>query len=809
MAKSIKILMILTIAFLISSCSEKSYIYFNYNCDGKEYHECELKNNKINCEIVTPTCYDYTFKGWYKANEYDNPVDLNSEFKNKEVLFARWYYDNGSSSKTNSDSHEDINAPQNENEIKYTLSFNANGGNNIRHTSINDIKYGDSLPILDEIPTKEGYTFYGWYDSISGGNQYYSSSNEAVRNYDKEDNITLYAHWRINVLLIEYNGNTGVWNNTSNSTYGVNESGSVILKSTNEVYQLQVAYNKSLKETGLTDCNGIWFNWVKDGYKIETGREYIIQNGTTRTEIDQNKSYSAKELARYGGCDLTKNNCTITVEVNWINIESNINQVDEINKVDESKETEKSINTKSIDKIDITNGCVGKYENGDGIAFLKVNAIKTSDIKYEFRLDNKVVQSSGSPSYRAKDKYTLLINPEVVITEKNGNKRTITCNVEHEAFPSYNANGYLFAKKSSSDKSKAISNPALNNMLEYYLYIPKSAENTIKEMPLIIGFHGGESSGKAGRSPIHGLLGSNAKKPEAIIIAPTNVAKSKNWENGIYSARDIVYSIVKRYNIDLNRIVVNGGSQGGYATFLYGFLEEQVIYYADNDISLETVANQYGTTAEQVKEYNMKLNRSEKVTTSGMYGIKFKNKKKEILKKGTMTILRAKNSNDQRSMVSILIPNSPASNLSRCAFSSSNVTKSTNSPCPSVPAYTIKTPIWLIVSEEEGYAAIKNFAASITEYYEKNGNDIRYTVLQNIKNVKHGGGKLYDPHDTQHFIAAETTIFDWAIKQKAGEITVKNNEGIRQIEKKLNCVIDTGNTCVDTFKGVWTTIGQT
>ena len=789
MRKSIQILLLITFMFLISSCGEKTYVYFNYNCKGNDYHKCELKNNKINCEIVTPTCEGYIFKGWYKANEYEKEADLSLEFKDKEIIYGRWKKIESETptepttpiepeiiDPTPEPDDGDVTIP--EEKPTYVITFNANGGNNSGLSPVRGIKHGDNLPKA-VIPTREGYTFNGWYDSASGGVAYYNAKGEALRTFDKETNMTLYAQWKKNILTIEYNGAGGTWNNTNSTTYGVNEYGTVIFKSTKETYKLQLYYGEELISTGLTDCNGTWFNWKKDGYKVEEGKEYYIEKGNNKTPIDQNKVYKAVDLANYGGCNLSKESCNITVKVNW----------------------------KKANAIEAT--CTGEYENGDGLAKLTVSVSKGKVVNYKFLLDNKVVKNSSSSSYKANSKYTLLINPEVILTESGGESKIISCSVNHVAFPEYNKSGYKFSKNSTLDKSNSISNPALNNRIEYYLYIPESAGKTTKEMPLIIGFHGGESSGIAASSPKHGLLGANARKPEAIIIAPTNVAGSKNWEDGMYSAREIIYSIVKKYNIDLNRVVVNGGSQGGFATFLFGFLEEQVIYYANNDISLETVANQYGTTAEQVKEYNKKLNISNRVVTSGIYGLKFTDNSQTTLKQGSVAILRSKNSSDQRSMVSILIPNSPAANLSRCAFSSSNVTKSTNSPCPSVPAYTIKTPIWLIVSEEEGYSKIKNFAASITEYYEKNGNDIRYTVLQNIKNVKHGGSKLYDPHETQHFIAAETRIFEWAIKQKAGEITVKNNEGIRQIENELNCVIDTGNTCIDTFKGVWTTIGQT
>ena len=66
MNKLIKIIMLLLTIFVLSSCGKKPYVLLNYNCNGTEYHKCELKSNKLNCKIEIPVCGDYEFKGWYQ-----------------------------------------------------------------------------------------------------------------------------------------------------------------------------------------------------------------------------------------------------------------------------------------------------------------------------------------------------------------------------------------------------------------------------------------------------------------------------------------------------------------------------------------------------------------------------------------------------------------------------------------------------------------------------------------------------------------------------------------------------------------------
>jgi len=340
-----KVIILLFISVILISCGKKSYVVFDYNCNGDQSYECELKNNKLNCNVITPVCEGYRFKGWYSEN--DNPLDLKSNFKANEVIYAKWEKGGtvepssseeptstivtpgiidtpSSSSEMPSSSRKETNSQEKPSssstpvnppkpEETYTISFNLNGGTGGQTASISGVKYNNNLPSINQNkPVKPGYTFQGWYDSQNGGTQYYNSSNSPVRKYDKKGNITLYTHWTINTLSIEYNGNGGSWN-SSNSTYGVNGSNTVIVKSTNQVYQKVLNYGEKLESSGLTDYNGSWFKWTRSGYTVESKKEYIIGS----TVLDQAKVYSSIELSRYGGCDLSKTNCTITAKVNW------------------------------------------------------------------------------------------------------------------------------------------------------------------------------------------------------------------------------------------------------------------------------------------------------------------------------------------------------------------------------------------------------------------------------------------------------------------------------------------------------------
>lgn len=58
-------------------------------------------------------------------------------------------------------------------------------------------------------PVREGYAFDGYYDSPSGGVQYYKSTLASARNWDRPRDATLYAHWTPQAYRIELDDNGG------------------------------------------------------------------------------------------------------------------------------------------------------------------------------------------------------------------------------------------------------------------------------------------------------------------------------------------------------------------------------------------------------------------------------------------------------------------------------------------------------------------------------------------------------------------------------------------------------------------------
>lgn len=83
----------------------------------------------------------------------------------------------------------------------YKVTFDPNGGS-VSQTS-KTVRYWQDYGTLPT-PTREGYTFDGWYTSRTGGAKKTSSSTVVTAR-----NHTLYAHWTATVRTITYNANGG------------------------------------------------------------------------------------------------------------------------------------------------------------------------------------------------------------------------------------------------------------------------------------------------------------------------------------------------------------------------------------------------------------------------------------------------------------------------------------------------------------------------------------------------------------------------------------------------------------------------
>lgn len=93
---------------------------------------------------------------------------------------------------------------------EYTVTLDANGGSFTSGKGEENFiteshRLGESFANAQE-PTREGYTFKGWYDDKTGGSRYYPWNGTEI-----DDDLTLYAHWAKigDVFQITFDANGG------------------------------------------------------------------------------------------------------------------------------------------------------------------------------------------------------------------------------------------------------------------------------------------------------------------------------------------------------------------------------------------------------------------------------------------------------------------------------------------------------------------------------------------------------------------------------------------------------------------------
>ena len=113
----------------------------------------------------------YTFNGWYTQASGGTKIEASNRISLTEhqTLYAQW--------KVNS----------------YKVTYNANGGSFADGTTSKDktLSYDNSYELPDAAPTRDGYTFQGWFTASTGGTQVNAGTIMVTA---KEH--TLYAQWK-------------------------------------------------------------------------------------------------------------------------------------------------------------------------------------------------------------------------------------------------------------------------------------------------------------------------------------------------------------------------------------------------------------------------------------------------------------------------------------------------------------------------------------------------------------------------------------------------------------------------------------
>ena len=235
----------------------------------------------------------------------------------------------------------------------FTVSFDANGGTGGQSTSVT-AKYGYDMPAISTTkPTRQGYTFMGWYNNqdYTQGTQYYKANGTSARTWNIGEATTLYAGWKANDIVLDDKTITPTYstgiinfvvddptNGTGTYTFEkvsgesdiiVASDGSVTIPAGKPVGTYTVVIKATDAETGKYDTatytikvekqtvNPVTNLAVNKNGKVTwtnssnaTGYEISFDNGTTWTSSTSGTTYLT---------ELTSTNANKTVQVRAIN----------------------------------------------------------------------------------------------------------------------------------------------------------------------------------------------------------------------------------------------------------------------------------------------------------------------------------------------------------------------------------------------------------------------------------------------------------------------------------------------------------
>ena len=161
----------------IANWNANSYtITFNSN-GGSNVSSISAQYGSKITKPADPVKTNYIFGGWYSDSELTNPYTFNTMPAKNITLYAKWI-DNG----------------------KRNIKYELDGGKN---NASNPDSYYIGNEIKLESGTKTGYSFLGWYTDSK-----YTKKIEKITS-DMDEEIVLYAKWKINSYKITFDSNGG------------------------------------------------------------------------------------------------------------------------------------------------------------------------------------------------------------------------------------------------------------------------------------------------------------------------------------------------------------------------------------------------------------------------------------------------------------------------------------------------------------------------------------------------------------------------------------------------------------------------
>ncbi len=215
-----------------------------------------------NVTFTDATKEGYTFIGWYLEDTFDTLVTSTEGIYDNITLYAKFEL------------------------TVYTVTYEEN-----LTTNPNASEFSIESVITFEAPTRNGYTFVGWYSDAT-------LETEIISTEGIYENISVYAKWQINTYTISYVANGGIHSNTTTS-YDINNN-VTFTDATKEGYTFIGWYLEDTFETLVTSTEGIYENITL--YAKFEAHEFNVTldaNGGTFNDIKNKITYISNNEVYY------------------------------------------------------------------------------------------------------------------------------------------------------------------------------------------------------------------------------------------------------------------------------------------------------------------------------------------------------------------------------------------------------------------------------------------------------------------------------------------------------------------------------
>ena len=243
--------------------AEEYTVTFNANGGTVTPATMTLTHGDVYGKLPTPTRDGYTFAGWFTDPNGGAKVEQGDVVTASHTLYAQWTAN------------------------EYDVTFNANDGT--VGTTTKTVTYGNPYGELPT-PTREGYTFAGWFTEKDGGTQV---TKETVVTTAADH--TLYAHWTANTYTVKFDANEGTVTPAEQTvTYGSHYG--ELPTPTREGYTFEGWFTKKDGGTQVTAVTTVTTAADHTLYARWTANEYTVTfdvNGGTVTPAEQTVTYGS------------------------------------------------------------------------------------------------------------------------------------------------------------------------------------------------------------------------------------------------------------------------------------------------------------------------------------------------------------------------------------------------------------------------------------------------------------------------------------------------------------------------------------